>query len=201
MNNIFLRYSIVAGNEEGKFKVESQSGKILVAKDSEIGMYYSLEMAVTDGRFTDRCVVKIDVKKSDNSGLVFAKDLYHASVLENSTKSDIIIVVNVLGSALNENLQVNYTICDLIQGFQCMKYVNYSLPFLTRLNISKLEAHQEQFIPRENLSIERFRYLFSNFFIESFFNPKNTVHFRKGMSLSSKSVATIMLESFLVSPT
>lgn len=79
-----------------------------MAKDNDIGMFYALEIVVTDGRFSDRCIVKIDVKKSDNSGLVFAKDQYHTSVLENSTKSDIILVVNVLGSALNENLQVNY---------------------------------------------------------------------------------------------
>ena len=103
---IVSRYSIVAGNEEGKFKIDPTNGKVLVAKDNEIGMYYTLEISVSDGRFSDRCIVKVDVKKSDNSGLVFAKERYHTSVLENSTKSDIILVVNVLGSALNENLQV-----------------------------------------------------------------------------------------------
>ena len=72
----------------------------------DIGFHYNLDVIVSDGKYTDRCIVKVDVKKSDNSGLVFAKDRYYASVLENSTKSDVIVVVNVLGSALNENLQV-----------------------------------------------------------------------------------------------
>lgn len=103
---IISRYSIIGGNEDGKFKIDPMNGKIMVAKDNDIGMYYTLEMGVSDGRFSDRCIVKIDVKKSDNSGLVFAKERYQTSVLENSTKSDIILVVNVLGSALNENLQV-----------------------------------------------------------------------------------------------
>ena len=103
---LFSRYSIVSGNEEGKFRLEPDTGKILIAKENEIGMHYTIDISVTDGKYSDRCVVKIDVKKSDNSGLVFAKDRYYASVLENSTKSDVIVVVNVLGSALNENLQV-----------------------------------------------------------------------------------------------
>ena len=85
--------------------MDPESGKIVIAKETDIGMQYTLDMSVTDGKYSDRCVVKIDVKKSDNSGLVFAKDRYYASVLENSTKSDVIVVVNVLGSALNENLQ------------------------------------------------------------------------------------------------
>lgn len=87
------------------FRIDNESGKIFIAKESDVGLNYNLDVAVSDGKFTDRCIVKVDVKKSDNSGLVFAKDRYHASVLENSTKSDVIVVVNVLGSALNENLQ------------------------------------------------------------------------------------------------
>ena len=87
------------------FRLDPESGKLLVAKEADVGMHYSFDVIVTDGKYTDRCIIKVDVKKSDNSGLVFAKDRYYASVLENTTKSDVIVVVNVLGSAINENLQ------------------------------------------------------------------------------------------------
>ena len=87
-----FRYSIVSGNEDGVFRLDPESGKLLVAKESDVGMHYSFDVIVTDGKYTDRCIIKVDVKKSDNSGLVFAKDRYYASVLENSTKSDVIVV-------------------------------------------------------------------------------------------------------------
>ena len=47
----------------------------------------------------------IQVEQSDNSGLAFGKEEYITRVWENTTKTDVIAVVTVLGAALNENLQ------------------------------------------------------------------------------------------------
>ena len=49
--------------------------------------------------------LNILVKKSERSGLTFSKSCYYASVLESSTRSEVVLVVDALGSALNENLE------------------------------------------------------------------------------------------------
>ena len=105
--NTTLRFSISNGNEQGKFRIDPDSGEMFVSKEKDIGIrpVYNLEVSVTDGKFADTAKVVIKIKRSDNSGLAFSKRKYHANVLENSTKSEIIAVVNVLGSVLNENLQ------------------------------------------------------------------------------------------------
>jgi protocadherin Fat 1/2/3 len=103
-----LRYSIAGGNEEGIFGIHPLTGLVFVQKAGAIGSHtplFSLSISVTDGKFTDQCKLNLLAKKSDNSGLVFSKSKYYATVLENSTKVDVILVLNVLGSALNENLE------------------------------------------------------------------------------------------------
>ena len=63
-----------------------------------------MNLAVSDGKFSSEAKVNINIRRSDNSGLAFSRTRYYATVLENSTKSDTVLVVDVLGSALNENL-------------------------------------------------------------------------------------------------
>ena len=102
-----LGFSITAGNQLGLFTIQRASGRVLVkhARGLEPGSKHSLTVTVSDGKWSEDCTLNIAVKKSDNSGLAFSKPKYFASVLENSTKADVILVVNVLGSALNENLE------------------------------------------------------------------------------------------------
>lgn len=49
--------------------------------------------------------VNILVETSENSGLIFQKPVYEGSILENSTKTTIVTVVNVIGSTLNEHVE------------------------------------------------------------------------------------------------
>jgi len=102
-----LQYSIAGGNLGDLFGLDERTGRIFVNRPDEIegNPRYSLDLMVSDGKFTDLCRLNIDIRKSENSGLAFSKSKYYATVLENSTKSDVILVVNVLGSALNENLE------------------------------------------------------------------------------------------------
>ena len=102
-----LEFSITAGNEAGLFGIDSGSGRVFVQKPGQIGSLpkRTLDLGVSDGKFTAQAKLNIFVKKSDNSGLAFSRTRYYATVLENSTKSDVVLVVNVLGSALNENLK------------------------------------------------------------------------------------------------
>ena len=102
-----LKYSITGGNEAGLFSINALTGRVFVQKPKQIGSssQHTLDLTVSDGTFTDVCKLNIAVKKSDNSGLAFSKSRYYATVLENTTKADVVLVVNVLGSALNENLE------------------------------------------------------------------------------------------------
>ena len=115
--NNSLKYSILSGNEEeALFKIDPESGWIQMAKEAtrvNQGQYH-LDLTVTDGKYHDRKLLKINVDKSDNSGLAFAKSRYFASVLENSTKSDVLVIANVLGAELNENLR--FSILNLDQS-------------------------------------------------------------------------------------
>ncbi|TRY62766.1 hypothetical protein TCAL_04907 [Tigriopus californicus] len=102
-----LRYSITGGDENGRFTIDPATGQVLVVKEKEVeaSSNYALEISVSEGKYSDQTVVSINVERSDNSGLVFGKSRYFATVLENSTKTDVIVVVTVLGASLNENLR------------------------------------------------------------------------------------------------
>lgn len=102
-----LEFSISAGNQRGLFDIHPQTGRLAVRLPRQIqpNTKHSLQLRVSDGKFTDVCKLNIAVRKSDNSGLAFSKSKYYTTVLENSTKADVILVVNVLGSALNEILE------------------------------------------------------------------------------------------------
>ena len=103
--NTSLTYSIMGGNEKDLFKIHPKTGLVQVAKELSRGQY-NLDLTVTDGQFNDRKLLTVNVEHSDNSGLAFAKTRYFASVLENSTKSDqVLVIVTVLGADLNENLR------------------------------------------------------------------------------------------------
>ena len=102
-----LQFSITAGNQLGLFDIHPQSGRVFIQRPRQVqaNTKHSLQLTVSDGKFTDVCNLNIAVRKSDNSGLAFSKSKYYTTVLENSTKADVILVVNVLGSALNEILE------------------------------------------------------------------------------------------------
>ena len=102
-----LTFSITAGNDDGVFGIGATSGRVFVQKPGQLGSLpqRSLNLAVSDGKFSSEAKVNINIRRSDNSGLAFSRTRYYATVLENSTKSDTVLVVDVLGSALNENLK------------------------------------------------------------------------------------------------
>ena len=102
-----LQFSITAGNKLGLFDIHPQTGRVFIKLPRQIqpNTKHSLQLTVSDGKFTDVCNLNIAVRKSDNSGLAFSKSKYYTTVLENTTKADVILVVNVLGSALNEILE------------------------------------------------------------------------------------------------
>lgn len=66
-----LSYSIIGGNESGKFAIDAQSGAItatngLALENTQISELYNLTVSVTDGRFTTDADITLDVHNGAN---------------------------------------------------------------------------------------------------------------------------------------
>ncbi|XP_014600494.1 PREDICTED: fat-like cadherin-related tumor suppressor homolog isoform X3 [Polistes canadensis] len=101
---ISLRYDIIDGNKGHTFDIDSQTGIITVLNSERIKKNYLLHVRVSDGKYSSVTQVNIIVEKSENSGLIFQKDVYEGNIVENSTKIRTVVVVNVLGTVLNEHI-------------------------------------------------------------------------------------------------
>ncbi|XP_076376857.1 FAT atypical cadherin kugelei isoform X4 [Megalopta genalis] len=99
-----LRYDIIDGNKGRTFDIDGQTGVITVYNPERMKKSYLLRVRVSDGKYSSVAQVNVMVEKSENSGLVFQKDVYEGTIPENSTRITTIAVVNVLGSALNEHI-------------------------------------------------------------------------------------------------
>lgn len=103
--NSRLRYDIIEGNRDNAFTVDPWTGVITTRDVEKIGTFYKLHLRVSDGKFSSMAYVNINVETSENSGLIFQKAIYEASIFENSTKIITVAVVNVLGTNLNEHIE------------------------------------------------------------------------------------------------
>ena len=99
-----LRYDIIDGNKAHTFDIDPQTGVITVYNPERMKRSYLLRVRVSDGKYSNVCQVNVMVEKSENSGLMFQKDVYEGTIPENSTRITTVAVVNVLGSALNEHI-------------------------------------------------------------------------------------------------
>lgn len=69
-----LSYSIVNGNDEGAFEINSQTGVVTVQKCELLKIIYELSVQATDGRFTSLTRVFINVQQEGATELRFVKD-------------------------------------------------------------------------------------------------------------------------------
>ncbi|XP_068083906.1 fat-like cadherin-related tumor suppressor homolog [Anabrus simplex] len=99
-----LRYDIIEGNKGNVFAVNAETGMITIADTGNIQNFHQLHLRVSDGKHSAVCQVNVKVERSENSGLTFQKNIYLGTILENTTKVLPVVVVNVLGSALNEHV-------------------------------------------------------------------------------------------------
>ncbi|XP_058065437.1 fat-like cadherin-related tumor suppressor homolog [Anopheles bellator] len=105
--NSTLRYDIIEGNRDGVFAIDARSGVVTTRDVEAIGTDYRLAVRVSDGKFANVAQVNVNVETSENSGLIFQRQIYEGSIMENSTKITTVAVVNVLGSNLNEHIEFN----------------------------------------------------------------------------------------------
>lgn len=103
------------GDPAGTFSITSE-GTLVVEKPDELADGYRLRVRASDGQYAGTTRVRIRVRDAANAGLAFHKADYYGSVLENSTKSTTIAVLNVLGAALNEH--VEFRILNPVEGFE-----------------------------------------------------------------------------------
>ena len=108
--NSSLSYDFSSGNVEEKFVMDAKTGVISVATIDGLSSYYLLEVSVTDGRFTTLAQVEIQLERIVASGLAFAKEKYTGSVVENTSRTDTVATLNLLGTLLNEH--VTFTILN-----------------------------------------------------------------------------------------
>ncbi|XP_014488108.1 PREDICTED: fat-like cadherin-related tumor suppressor homolog [Dinoponera quadriceps] len=99
-----LRYDIIDGNKAHAFDIDAQSGIVTVHNPERMKKNHLLHVRVSDGKYSSVAQVSVTVEKSENSGLIFQKSVYEGAILENSTKITTVMVVNVLGSSLNEHI-------------------------------------------------------------------------------------------------
>ncbi|XP_011297771.1 fat-like cadherin-related tumor suppressor homolog isoform X1 [Fopius arisanus] len=99
-----LRYDIIDGNKNQTFEIDSQTGVVTVNEPDRMKKFYLLHVRVSDDKYSGVAQVSVKVEQSENSGLVFQREIYEGSIEENSTKIMTVAVVNVLGSALNEHI-------------------------------------------------------------------------------------------------
>ena len=102
--NSELTYSISGGDEDKYFRINEKSGAITVRRPTGLHYSYELTVSVTDGTFTNICMVKISVEDTQAAGLHFSRPLYEAHVVENRTAEEQVTVVTAVGHALNEHL-------------------------------------------------------------------------------------------------
>lgn len=100
-----LRYDIIEGNRDGVFAIDAATGCITTLHVHNIAPAYRLGIRVSDGKHSRVATVHVHVETSEHSGLQFQRTVYDGSIVENSTKTSVVTVVNVIGSALNEHVE------------------------------------------------------------------------------------------------
>lgn len=97
-----ITYSIVEGDNEGAFAIDSLTGLISVKDAANLKGYIELTVRASDGTYKSTAVVKIKISDIKESGLTFAQRLYSFSVLENTSLAKTLGVVKASGNQLNE---------------------------------------------------------------------------------------------------
>lgn len=93
VNSKPLTYSIVDGNQGNVFAINPQNGVLHVEHVNNIQDHYELKVQASDGRFDTVTRVVIAVEQSRDSGLRFTKEHYSASIDENDSHVQNLVVV------------------------------------------------------------------------------------------------------------
>ncbi|XP_032591457.1 fat-like cadherin-related tumor suppressor homolog isoform X2 [Drosophila grimshawi] len=104
-DNDVIRYDIVDGNNPECFEIHPLTGVLTTRNAEFLNSEYNLHVRASDGLYSTILLVNIHIEAIVNSNFVFQKKIYEFSAFENTTKVTTIGLINVIGNALNENVE------------------------------------------------------------------------------------------------
>ncbi|XP_040587830.1 protocadherin Fat 1 isoform X7 [Mesocricetus auratus] len=119
--NAEITYSIISGNEHGKFSIDSKTGAIFVIEnlDYESSHEYYLTVEATDGgtpSLSDVATVSINVTDINDNTPVFSQDTYTTVVGEDAALEQSVITIMADDADGPSNSHIHYSIIEGNQG-------------------------------------------------------------------------------------
>uniref|UniRef100_A0A5F7ZKI0 FAT atypical cadherin 1 n=1 Tax=Macaca mulatta TaxID=9544 RepID=A0A5F7ZKI0_MACMU len=119
--NAEITYSIISGNEHGKFSIDSKTGAVFIIEnlDYESSHEYYLTIEATDGgtpSLSDVATVNVNVTDVNDNAPVFSQDTYTAVVSEDAVLEQSVITVLADDADGPSNSHIHYSIIDGNQG-------------------------------------------------------------------------------------
>lgn len=119
--NAEITYSVISGNEHGKFSIDSKTGAVFVIEnlDYESSHEYYLTVAATDGgtpSLSDVATVNINVTDINDNTPMFSQDTYTAVISEDAVLEQSVITVMADDADGPLNSHIHYSIIDGNQG-------------------------------------------------------------------------------------
>uniref|UniRef100_A0A2K5NBY5 FAT atypical cadherin 1 n=1 Tax=Cercocebus atys TaxID=9531 RepID=A0A2K5NBY5_CERAT len=119
--NAEISYSIISGNEHGKFSIDSKTGAVFIIEnlDYESSHEYYLTIEATDGgtpSLSDVATVNINVTDVNDNAPVFSQDTYTAVISEDAVLEQSVITVLADDADGPSNSHIHYSIIDGNQG-------------------------------------------------------------------------------------
>ncbi|XP_014378445.1 protocadherin Fat 4 [Alligator sinensis] len=114
-NNGLIHYSVIKGNEENQFAIDSGTGQVtLVGKlDHEATASYSLIIQAVDSgtvSLSSTCTLSIDVLDENDNSPSFPKSTLFVDVLENMRIGELVSSVTATDSDSGDNADLHYSI-------------------------------------------------------------------------------------------
>ncbi|XP_071787614.1 protein dachsous-like [Asterias amurensis] len=114
-HNRKIDYSIVSGNQAGKFEIKADSGDIVVfdSLDREVEDTYTLIVAATDRGLPQRnstAEVVIEVQDINDHAPRFTQKQYSGSVQENATVNTSVVQVSATDGDIGRNAEIHFDI-------------------------------------------------------------------------------------------
>ncbi|GFN75010.1 fat cadherin [Plakobranchus ocellatus] len=115
--NADILYSLVAGNEQGKFTIDAHTGKVMVAEplDHELSSEYFLTVLATDQGsppLTASTVLSVNITDVNDNSPRFSQGSYTQHVSEAATVGTEIFRVMATDSDSPQNAKITYSIFD-----------------------------------------------------------------------------------------
>ncbi|GAB6033159.1 hypothetical protein CHUAL_012768 [Chamberlinius hualienensis] len=102
--NAVVLYSIASGDIDNKFSVDPSTGVITLLDVESLSNNCSLIIRAFDGLHSSVARVEVKFEELRHTGLRFGQTEYFANVMENSTVITTVVVINVVGTELNEHV-------------------------------------------------------------------------------------------------